>query len=239
MLILPPITVGLLETSSWRRCEAASLRGASEICRARVPVTSASSSSSNVDRTVVMNAHTWPAGDRRSIALQAPRPRADAQAFCAFTELAQHRSQLKANLESLLHRARLLGSDLRTSSACSNQLRASESADRAAAFLPPAGDSVRPFPSAHPGRRDGRAVRPARQAVGVELLHCIHDARVNFAAAFVQHPAVGDVVGEGMLECVLQIRKELCRVQKFSSLEIVENTPKPRPPSARKLHATG
>ena len=55
----------------------------------------------------------------------------------AFTELAQHRPQLEANLEGLLQRG--LGSPamtLRISSACSNQVRASESADRAAAFPP-------------------------------------------------------------------------------------------------------
>ena len=64
------------------------------------------------------------------------------------------------------------------------------------------------------------------QPVGVKLFHGIHDARVDVAATFVEHPAVGDVVGEGVLEGVLQVRKELCRVEKFSSLQIVEQTAK-------------
>src|SRR5262245_11238606 len=39
-------------------------------------------------------------------------------------------------------------------------------------------------------------------------------------------PSVGDIVGEGVLEGVLQVRKELRRVEKLSSLQIVEQTAK-------------
>ena len=59
-----------------------------------------------------------------------------------------------------------------------------------------------------------------------KAFHGIHDARVDLAATFVEHSAVGDVVGEGVLEGVLQVRKEPCRIEKFGSLQIVEQTAK-------------
>ena len=64
------------------------------------------------------------------------------------------------------------------------------------------------------------------QPVGVKLFYGIHDARVDFAATFVEHPTVGDVVGEGVLERILQVGKEPCRIEKFGSLQIVEQTAK-------------
>jgi hypothetical protein len=63
--------------------------------------------------------------------------------------------------------------------------------------------------------------------VGKKPFYRIHDSRVDVAAAFVEHSAVGDVVGEGVLEGVLQVGKELCRVEKLGSLQIVEQTAKP------------
>ena len=64
------------------------------------------------------------------------------------------------------------------------------------------------------------------QPVGVNLFHGIHDARVDLAAAFVEHPTVRDVVGEGVLERILQVGKELCRVEEFGCLQIVEQAAK-------------
>src|SRR5262245_59153313 len=62
------------------------------------------------------------------------------------------------------------------------------------------------------------------EPVGVQLFYGIHDARVDVAAALVEHPSVGDVVGEGVLEGVVQVRKELRRVEKFGTLQVVEQT---------------
>src|SRR6516162_288573 len=64
------------------------------------------------------------------------------------------------------------------------------------------------------------------QPVGVELFYSIHDPGVNVAAAFVEHSTICDVMREGVLKRVLQVRKEPCRVEKFSSLQIVEQTAK-------------
>ena len=49
---------------------------------------------------------------------------------------------------------------------------------------------------------------------------------MDLAAAFVEHPTVGDVMGEGVLERILQVRKQPCRIEEFGCLEIVESTAK-------------
>src|SRR5262249_477951 len=64
------------------------------------------------------------------------------------------------------------------------------------------------------------------EPVGVQLFYGIHDARVDVAAALVEHPSVGDVVGEGGLQGLLQVGEGVRRVEKFSSLQIVEQTAK-------------
>jgi hypothetical protein len=64
------------------------------------------------------------------------------------------------------------------------------------------------------------------EPVGVKLFYGIHDARVDVATALVEHSTVCDVVGERVLKRILQVRKETCRVKKFSSLQIVQETAK-------------
>ena len=64
------------------------------------------------------------------------------------------------------------------------------------------------------------------EPVGVQLFYGIYDARVDVPTALVEHSSVGDVVGEGVLEGVLQVRKKLRRVEKFGSLQVVEQTAK-------------
>ena len=49
---------------------------------------------------------------------------------------------------------------------------------------------------------------------------------MDFAATFMEHPTVGDVVSEGVLERILRFWKETWRIEKFSSLQIVEQTAK-------------
>jgi hypothetical protein len=63
--------------------------------------------------------------------------------------------------------------------------------------------------------------------VRVKLFYNIHNERVDVAASVVEHPAVGDVVGERMLKSILQVGKNLYRVEKLGSLQIVEQTAKP------------
>ena len=60
------------------------------------------------------------------------------------------------------------------------------------------------------------------QPIGVKLFHGIHDARVDVATAVAEHPTVGDVVGEGVLESVLQVGKQLCCIKKLGILQIAE-----------------
>ena len=105
VLVLAPVVVRLLEIARGEECEASSRRARWAISRARVPVTRASSSSSSVDRTVVMKAADLatstivfqPLGEGLGLAEMLEH-------LPDLTELAQHRPQLEANLEGLLHR---------------------------------------------------------------------------------------------------------------------------------------
>src|SRR5262245_4575738 len=63
-----------------------------------------------------------------------------------------------------------------------------------------------------------------RQPVGVKRFYGVDHARVDLAATFMKHPTVGDVVGEGMLESVLQVRKELCCIKKLRILQTAEQS---------------
>jgi hypothetical protein len=45
------------------------------------------------------------------------------------------------------------------------------------------------------------------EPAGVELLHRLHDAGVKCATALVQHTAIRHLVGERVLEGVLEIRE--------------------------------
>src|SRR5262249_3708188 len=60
------------------------------------------------------------------------------------------------------------------------------------------------------------------QAIGVEAFHCVDDAGVDVATAIAQHPGVGDVVGERVLESVLQVGKELSCIKKLGILQIAQ-----------------
>jgi len=64
-----------------------------------------------------------------------------------------------------------------------------------------------------------------RQSVGVPLLDRSHDPRVQGAPAIMEHAAVRDVVGEGVLERVLVLGEEACFVQELGRPEGRESTP--------------
>src|SRR5262249_14162116 len=145
----------------------------------------------------------------------------------AFTELAQHWSQFEANFEGLLQR----GLALRQSLENTHRLLEPGPSVRERRSRGRLSSGLLKLMSRLPVRRAPAGVRGEPLAllpepVGVQLFYGIHDARVDVAAALVEHPSVGDVVGEGVLEGVLQVREELRRVEKFSSLQIVEQTAK-------------
>src|SRR5262249_52753662 len=60
------------------------------------------------------------------------------------------------------------------------------------------------------------------QPVGVKVFDRRHDTSVDLPATFVEHPAISDVMSKRVLECILQVRKELRRIEEFGSLQIVE-----------------
>ncbi len=137
----------------------------------------------------------------------------------AFTELTQYRPQLEANLEGLLQRGLTLRQRLEnTQRLFKPRPRVRECRSRCR--LPPGLPEIRhcPLPRLAPDAVIGEPLDLFAQPAGIKLFYRIDDARVDGAAAFVEHPAVGNVVGEGVLEAVLQFRKELCRVEKFGSL---------------------
>ena len=77
--------------------------------------------------------------------------------------------------------------------------------------------------------------------IAVKLFYGVHDARVDVATVIAEDPAVGDVMRKGMLESVLQVGKELCRIKKLGVLQIPEQAAEVvlRPPDVRHLDAAG
>ena|SRR6516165_10078150 len=65
------------------------------------------------------------------------------------------------------------------------------------------------------------------EPISIKLFDCIDDSCMDVAAAFVEQPAIGDVVSERVLEGVLQVRKDLSGVEKLGRLQIVQQAPKP------------
>src|SRR5438876_12403433 len=60
------------------------------------------------------------------------------------------------------------------------------------------------------------------QPIGVEGLDGLHDPSMERAPAVVEHARVGDLVGEGVLESVLEIREDARLVEKLRGLEVGE-----------------
>ena len=158
----------------------------------------------------------------------------------AFTELAQHRPQLEANLEGLFQRS-LAFRQYFENTQCLLEPGAGIQERRACGRLPSRLPEIQHclLLQFAPDGMSGEPLDLLTQPVGVQHFYGIHRTRVDVAAAFVEHPAIGDVVGEGVLESVLQRRKELCRVEKFGGLQIVEHEREACPPSAHKSSAGG
>jgi hypothetical protein len=55
-----------------------------------------------------------------------------------------------------------------------------------------------------------------------ECLEGLDDAGMEHPPSFLEQTAVGNFVGESMLEGVFMVRKKLCFVQEFGGLEVRE-----------------
>ena len=69
---------------------------------------------------------------------------------------------------------------------------------------------------------DGMMRKPVdllAQAFFIQLLDGVDDTRMDFAAAFAKHPAIGNLLGQGVLEIVLQIGKHLRGEKKLAGLQ--------------------
>jgi hypothetical protein len=142
-----------------------------------------------------------------------------------FTELAQYYFPLEADLEGLLQRGRALRQRL-------------EGAER---LLEP-GSGVRerrPRGRLEPGLPEivhrllpqlaseglmGEPLDLSPEAIPMERLDRLNDPCMKLAATFLQQAAVGDLVGERVLERVLEIRIEPDLVEELGGLQVVEPT---------------
>ena len=78
-------------------------------------------------------------------------------------------------------------------------------------------------PQLTPQSMGGEAVDLLGEAVGIQPFHRSHDARVERTSPLLEEAPVGDLVGEGMLERVLEVGKEPRFIEEFSGLEPVES----------------
>jgi hypothetical protein len=60
------------------------------------------------------------------------------------------------------------------------------------------------------------------KAISVERLDCPDNPRVKLAALLLKQPGVRDLMREGMLERVLEIRKQTSVIEEIASLETIE-----------------
>jgi hypothetical protein len=56
-------------------------------------------------------------------------------------------------------------------------------------------------------------------AVAMDVFNRVHDQRMERAAAIVEQAGVGDIVGQGVLEGVLQLGEEACLVEELGGLQ--------------------
>ena len=143
----------------------------------------------------------------------------------AFTELAQHRPQFEANLNVLFQRGSALRQFLE------NYQRLLKPSPGIRKRRP-----CRCLPSGLAEvvhgllfkfaayRMIGEPLDLLSEPAGMYLFYCIHDARVDVAATFLEYAIVGDVVRQRMSEAVLQVREELRLIEKLSGLKFVEQT---------------
>ena len=176
---------------------------------------------------LVRNAPTRPR--LRSSVLKPPaKGRGLAQAFqClpGFTEQSQRRAQLEADLR---RPAPAWTGFLEAASGPPAPVqpgRASRFADRAAAYVRPARVAHRLLPQLAPKSVVGEPLDLLREAIGVKRLDSLDDPRVQRAAPLLEQAAVGHLMGERVLERVLEIREEARLVEKLGRLETRETAP--------------
>src|SRR5262249_50201438 len=60
------------------------------------------------------------------------------------------------------------------------------------------------------------------EPIGIQALDAVHDFAMEATPPVVEQAAVGDLVGEGMLERVLEIREEMRLIEELGGLEMTE-----------------
>ena len=140
-----------------------------------------------------------------------------------FTELAQHRPQLEADLEALLQRGRALRQRLEDAQRLLEPdpgVRERRPRGRLESGLPEIVHRL--LPQLAPEGVMGEPLDLLAEAIPVERLDRVDDPRVKLAAPLLQQAAVRDLVGERVLEGVLEIREEPGLVEELGGLQVVE-----------------
>ena len=191
------------------------------ISSARVPATSASSSSPSVrvgvrhERADPTSAAVvvQPLGEGLGLAQALQRPP-------DFTELAQHRPQLEADLEALLQRGRALRQRLEDAQRLLEPgpgVRERRPRGRLASGLPEIVHRL--LPQLAPEGVMGEPLDVLAEPIPVQRLDRLHDARVHGAPARLRQTAVGHLVRQRVREGIFQLGKEIGLVQKLRRLQ--------------------
>jgi hypothetical protein len=117
--------------------------------------------------------------------------------------------QLKANIDGLFQRRLALGKPRQCAEGlleAHDRLVESRTAGRLDATFARVGSGL--VPELATKGMVGQLLDVLGQAIGIELLDRLHDPGVKAASSIRQHTAVGHLVGERMLERVLELREE-------------------------------
>ena len=140
-----------------------------------------------------------------------------------FTELAQHRPQLEADLEGLLQRGLALRQRLEDAQRLLEPdpgVRERRPRGRLESGLPEIVHRL--LPQLAPDGVMGEPLDLLAEAIPVERLDRLDDPRVKLAAPLLQQAAVRDLVRERVLEGVLEVRKQPRLVEELGGLQAVE-----------------
>ena len=172
-----------------------------------------------------------PVGARRPAPRRGPRPRGHARCSSP-ARPPTTRAPLASRWRSMACsvRSRLSGRCRSASSACSkpaDRLPVGRARHRLRAGLAEIGDGL--LPHLAPERVVGQALDVLGEPVGVEALDGLDDPGVERAPALLEQAAVGHLVGERVLEGVLEVGEEARLVEELGGLEVGEAVGAARP----------
>jgi hypothetical protein len=144
-----------------------------------------------------------------------------------FTELAEHRSHLYADIEGLLQSGSALRQRLEDAQRLLEPAPGVRGCGTCSCLESGLSEIVHSLlPQLSPEGMMGKPLDLFAEAIRVERLDRVDDPRVKFPTTLLDQPTVRDVLGERVLEGVLEVRKQLRLVEEFGGLQVVEPAPK-------------